>query len=276
MAKAVTLVGGHFSFKRKLDGTLDNRKVVCIHCKEELAYHRSSSSLKYHLKAKHITGSNVTSNLTSLVQQPTLDQCIPRCVNTHTSARLTTSIAKWIAKDCRPVNIVTDQGLKEVIRIATSDPSFELPSRSTIMPRIIELYINEKKCKAELLSQSKSVALTGDHWTSVGQHNYLGTTAHLIDKNWHMHSFALTVLKSEERHFAEACAEQFIQVAKEWEIESKITTVGTDSARNMIAASRLLPFEHMPCIAHLIQRTIVMALREGSFDGILVKCRKLV
>ncbi|KAK7164986.1 hypothetical protein R3I94_003387 [Phoxinus phoxinus] len=144
------------------------------------------------------------------------------------------------------------------------------------MPRIHELYINEKKCKVELLSQTKSVALTGDHWTSVSQHNYLGTTAHLIDKDWHMHSFALTVLKSEERHFAEACAEQFMQVAKEWEIESKITTVGTDSARNMIAASRLLPFEHMPCIAHIIQRAIVMALREGGFDGVLGKCRKLV
>ncbi|KAK3505562.1 hypothetical protein QTP70_021899, partial [Hemibagrus guttatus] len=103
-----------------------------------------------------------------------------------------------------------------------------------------------------------------------------GTTAHLIDKDWHMHSFALTVLKSEERHFAEACAKQFIKVEKEWEIESKITTVGMDIARNMIAASRLLPFEHMPCIAHIIQRAIVMALREGGFDGVLEKCRKLV
>lgn len=89
-----------------------------------------------------------------------------------------------------------------------------------------------------------------------------------------MHSLALTVLKSKERHFAEACAEQFIKVAKEWEIESKITAVGTESARNMVAASRLLPFEHMPCIAHIIQRAIVIALREGGFD--LVKCCKLV
>lgn len=152
MAQApVTLVGGHFSFKRKLNGTLDKRKVVCIHCNEELAYHRSSSSLKYHLKAKHITDS--TSKPTSSVRQPTLNQCI-RHVSRQTSARLTTSIAKWIAKDCHPVNIVVDQGLKEVIRIATSDPSFELPSRSTITSWIHELYINEKKCKEELLSQT--------------------------------------------------------------------------------------------------------------------------
>lgn len=89
-----------------------------------------------------------------------------------------------------------------------------------------------------------------------------------------MHSFALTVLKSEDRDFAEVCAKQFIQVVKEWEIESKITTVGTDSARNMIAASTLLPFEHIPCMAHIIQRAIATALREGGFDGVLVKFYK--
>lgn len=81
---------------------------------------------KYNLKAKHITDS--TSKPTSSVQQPTLDHCI-RHASRQTSARVTTSIAKWIAKDCRSVSIVADQVLKEVIRIATSDPSFELPSR---------------------------------------------------------------------------------------------------------------------------------------------------
>ncbi|KAK0146221.1 Zinc finger MYM-type protein 1 [Merluccius polli] len=55
------------------------------------------------------------------------------------------------------------------------------------------------------------------------------------------------MLKTEERHFAEACASQLLQVANEWEITGKVTTIGTDSARNMIAAARSLPFEHLPC-----------------------------
>ncbi|KAK0131514.1 Glycerol-3-phosphate acyltransferase 1, mitochondrial [Merluccius polli] len=58
-------------------------------------------------------------------------------------------------------------------------------------------------------------------------------------------------MKTEERHFASMCAEHFMHVAREWNVEDKVST---DSARNMIAASKVLPFEHMPCTAHLLQR----------------------
>lgn len=70
----------------------------------------------------------------------------------------------------------------------------------------------------------------------------------------------LGVMKTEKGHFAEACARQFLKVSSHWRIEDKITTIGTDSAPNMIEAGRRLPFEHGPCIAHLVQRAIVMAL----------------
>ncbi|KAF1384029.1 hypothetical protein PFLUV_G00137990 [Perca fluviatilis] len=124
--------------------------------------------------------------------------------------------------------------------------------------------------------ESRCVALTGDHWTSVNNDNYLGVTVHLIDASWELHSFALGVMKTEERHFAEACARQFLDVANQWGIADKISTIGTDSAPNMVAAGRILPFEHLPCVAHVVQRAIVMSLREGGFDGALAKCRKVV
>ncbi|KAL7398344.1 hypothetical protein ABVT39_008211 [Epinephelus coioides] len=44
----------------------------------------------------------------------------------------------------------------------------------------------------------------------------------------------------------------------------------------MIAAGRILPFEHLPCIAHLLQRAIVVSLRDGGFDVVLAKCHKVV
>uniref|UniRef100_A0A9J8BNG7 HAT C-terminal dimerisation domain-containing protein n=1 Tax=Cyprinus carpio carpio TaxID=630221 RepID=A0A9J8BNG7_CYPCA len=84
-------------------------------------------------------------------------------------------------------------------------------------------------------------------------------------------------MKTEERHFAEACARQFLDVANQWGIADKISTIGTDSAPNMVAAGRILPFEYFPCVAHIVQRAIVMSLWEGGFDGALaVKCRKVV
>ena len=83
-------------------------------------------------------------------------------------------------------------------------------------------------------------------------------------------------MKTEERHFAEACARQFLDVANQWGITDKISTIGTDSAPNMVAAGRILPFEHLPCVAHVVQRAIVMSLRQGGFDGALAKCHKVV
>ncbi|CAJ1057726.1 E3 SUMO-protein ligase ZBED1-like [Xyrichtys novacula] len=83
-------------------------------------------------------------------------------------------------------------------------------------------------------------------------------------------------MKTEERHFADTCAEHFMHVAGEWDIEGKVSTLTTDSARNMIAASKQLPFEHMPCAAHLLQRAITVSLQHSPFDSALAKCRKVV
>ena len=71
------------------------------------------------------------------------------------------------------------------------------------------------------------------------------------------------MLKTETRHYADACAEQCMLVAEAWEVQQKVTIVGTDGARNMVAAAKKLPFEHMPCIAHLIQRSITVCLGDS-------------
>ncbi|XP_031437348.1 E3 SUMO-protein ligase ZBED1-like isoform X1 [Clupea harengus] len=75
-------------------------------------------------------------------------------------------------------------------------------------------------------------------------------------------------MKTEERH---AVAEHFMKVAGEWDIE-----LTTDSARNMIAAARQLPFEHMPCIAHSVHRAVTVSLTNSPFDSALAKCRRVV
>ncbi|KAL2076789.1 hypothetical protein ACEWY4_027609 [Coilia grayii] len=273
-------LNGKFIYKRNGDRTMNKNTVICSFCKKEFSYHRSCSSLTYHLNAKHVQQVSTSSigsadgATVSSLRQRTLTECGKR-MSKATTDKLTNSVAKWIAADCRPVSIVEDQGLQEAFQIASSDTHFQLPSRTTVMKRIHQLYGNERTAKAELLAGACHVALTGDHWTSVSNHNYLGVTAHLIDSEWKLKSFALTVSKTVTRHHADACAEQFDAVTKEWEIENKVTTVGTDSARNMVAAARQLPFEHIPCVAHMLQRTITVCLEDSSFDTALAKCRKI-
>ncbi|XP_019380299.1 PREDICTED: chromosome alignment-maintaining phosphoprotein 1 isoform X4 [Gavialis gangeticus] len=284
-SKSLGVLNGKFIYRKLVDGSLDKRTVICSYCKAEFQYHRSTTSLKYHLRAKHAfttvplaTDNPMTANESCELRQSTLtvfQNCYKPTDQTKYN-NLTNAIAKWIAMDCRPLNIVNDRGLIEVIQIASSNQSCTLPSQGTIASRIRDLYHNEKTTKLELLKNAQAVALTGDHWTSLSNHSYLGVTAHLIDAAWRLQSFALTATYTEERHYAEACAEHFLDVTKEWNIQEKVTTISTGRASNMIAATSHLPFEHMTCIAHSLQRSITVALRAGGFENVLLKCRKIL
>src|SRR4029434_1778039 len=106
MERAEGLLGGKFLFKRQNYGTIDKTKFVCSICQAECSYHRSSSSLSFHLNAKHLTE-----------MSPRLDGCQR---SRYDSARKITrpvreKVTIWFAGDCRPINIVEDSGLIEVI-----------------------------------------------------------------------------------------------------------------------------------------------------------------
>ena len=121
--------------------------------------------------------------------------------------RLTNVLAKWIVMNCRPINIVEDKGLTEVLQTVSNDPSYKPPCRTTVT-KISKMYNGKKKNKLEILVEDSPnfVAITGDHWTSAGNHRYLGVTGHFIDGGWKDKLFALTVMKTETRHFADKCA----------------------------------------------------------------------
>lgn len=115
------------------------------------------------------------------------------------------------------------------------------------------------------MRQTNTVALTRNYWTSLSNDSYLRVTAHYFDTHWNLRLHALTIMKTDERHYADVCAEYFLQVARQWNIEL-----------NMISAARHLPFEHMPCIAHSLHQAITVSLQNSPFDSTLAKCRKIV
>ncbi|KAL7861685.1 hypothetical protein SRHO_G00131260 [Serrasalmus rhombeus] len=221
----------------------------------------------------HTSGSRLSSGN---VRQTTLDNVLRQTMDQPTCNKLIAAIAKWIATACRPINTVEDEGLRDIIRIASKDPSYELPSRSIIINRVHELYEMERAKLAQDLELTATIAFTGDYWISLGKDSYLGVTGHYTDEQWQLHSHTLTVMEPEERHHAAMCVKHFMDVVKQWNIESKVSTLSTDSARNMIAAVRHLPFKHLPCIAHSIQRTVTVSLQNSAFDCVLYKCCKVV
>ncbi len=129
-------------------------------------------------------------------RQTTMFECNRgKPVSTALSAKLTNLLAQWIATSCRPISVVENDGLELVLQAATGDPYYKLPARRTIMRRIHDQHAAEKAAKDEKMVEARCVALTGDHWTSVNNDNYLGVTIHLIDASWDLHSFALGRLR---------------------------------------------------------------------------------
>src|SRR4029434_1468240 len=116
MERAEGLLGGKFLFNRQNYGTID---VVCSICQIEFSYHRSSSSLSYHLNAKHPT--EISPRLDG--RKPILYDFSSK-ITRPVREKVTNTLAVWVAGDCRTINIVEDGGLTEVIRIASGDNSY--------------------------------------------------------------------------------------------------------------------------------------------------------
>ena len=167
--------------------------VICKYCSKEFAYHRSLTTLQYHLKSKQVffttTSKNESKNLKNKTKQLTIGDSIKsqnginKQISDNKSREITEAIVRWVASSCRPINIVADLGLKDVIRIATSDYSYNLPCQKTIKKKKQTLYEDEKKKKIDLVNMATGIAITCDHWSSMGNDSYLGLTCHLIDNN---------------------------------------------------------------------------------------------
>ena len=88
-------VDGTFCFKKRTDGSVDKRTVVCKLCRKEFAYHRSLSSLKYHLNAKHVAASieiNVTPSTTTSVVVYMFWSVILSHTHEHSHTRMTPTL----------------------------------------------------------------------------------------------------------------------------------------------------------------------------------------
>src|SRR4029434_6158236 len=135
MERAEGLLGGKSLFKSQNDRTIDKTKVVCSICQAEFSYH---------LNAKHPTESS-----------PKLDDRQPIL---HDFSRKITrpvheKVTIWVASDCRPINIVEDSGLIEVIRIASGEIL-------TLYRRGAPLCLKKNTIKQQFLKYSLSEVIT--------------------------------------------------------------------------------------------------------------------
>ncbi|XP_014767987.1 E3 SUMO-protein ligase ZBED1-like [Octopus bimaculoides] len=213
----------HFEFKLLADGnikTADN--VYCIHCDKSFAYHGSNTSLTYHLQNKHslqyskpqfaisVSFSQSTAAVSSTFKQTSLRQLYRRSdhpVNATLQRDTKISLANRIANSARPISIVKDDGLQQVLCTALQFTEYKLPFRCTTDKMLVDIYNTKREKVKEALKISKAIALTSDFWTSLRNESYCGITGHWIADEWNLISVILERVHIIEYHYSNNVAE---------------------------------------------------------------------
>ncbi|KAH9374227.1 hypothetical protein HPB48_013712 [Haemaphysalis longicornis] len=249
-----------------LRGTL-RRSDVCLLI-------RVLGSLQYHLRAKH-PGLPLQQE-SSQKTQTTIDAYTARALSTTKEESIAQALVTWIVSSSRPLSIVEDDGLANVLKIASGSPCYQPPSRRAVDARVGALYNRKKSDVQAELSTSSFISLTADFWTSVTNDAYLGVTAHWIDDDWVLRSATLQVRHIPEWHAADQCASEILEAAIDWRIDANVVAVCTDNARKICLGVEKANFQNLKCAAHTLQLCVQKALSVTGVERLLAVCRRVV
>ena len=189
------------------------------------------------------------------------------------------SLCYYFISDFQPFSTTESAGFRAFC--AAMNPSFTLPSRRTLLRRILGIYeqiATKVILTVYLLFQVVDEAMgisaccaTFDSWTSVAMESYMGITIHYIDDRWKMRRLTLACKKLTERHTAKHLQEVVVNVLKGVCLDRTVAGVH-DNASNMVAME--LPFAALRCIAHTVQLSVTAGLK--PIEPTLKRVRELV
>ena len=196
----------HFGFEIDKSGKrVDEKSVRCRLCNNKVNFSGNKTNLGQHLQIWHPDVSTGAGSSHSKSLQLTLGSFSGSRVkniasDTKRAQEITKSIVEFVAKDMRPVALIEGTGFQSLV--ATLEPSYQIPSRKSIMKALHSTYDEVKTRLQTELNGVDSVALTTDHWTSPAVDSYVGLTAHFITQEWKLQTRVLQTKEVRERHTA--------------------------------------------------------------------------
>lgn len=191
------------------------------------------------------------------------------------SKAINKSIALFIAKDMRPVNVVNGVGFKSLVE--TLEPRYKLASRPTIDQELNNLYTDVRKKLMETISSADSVSLTTDGWSSRANESYTTVTIHMI-KDWRQITGVLETTLMSESHTIANLASFLTDVIQRWKITFSAQQplhITTDNASNIIGAvNKLTNVVSIRCFAHCLNLSVQKGL--GVIKPLLSRVRRVV
>jgi len=137
-----------------------------------------------------------------------------------------------------PVSIVDHPNLRRFFHDV--DPKFVVPCRQTVSNTILPTLQKNAQQKLErVLESSEHVALTTDIWTDRRAHAFLGVTVHAFQTGQAI-SRLLAFQSFHGSHTGQKIADALESVITENHLQTKVRSVVTDNATNMVKAMSVL------------------------------------
>jgi len=156
---------------------------------------------------------------------------------------------------------VEDQEFKHFLKMLNG--SYKLPSRKTVSNSMIHLLYQQTYEKVQgYMTNSFTVCLTTDGWTSIKNESHLGVTGHFIDENSVLQSVCFGCENFNERHTIENLSVFLKNIVRTWGIQHKIVTVVSDNAPNIVGTIKDSNFRHISCFAHNVNLVVQKGLKK--------------
>uniref|UniRef100_A0A8C4WWM8 BED-type domain-containing protein n=1 Tax=Eptatretus burgeri TaxID=7764 RepID=A0A8C4WWM8_EPTBU len=261
---------------------LNPKQVRCVLCSKKLSYMSSTSVMHKHLKSFHPREArgmegHAKRDRDQLSSSTHFQSATPYAAGSARHKELTTAVARFIVKGMRPIYTVEEEGFRNMLKIF--DQRYTLPSRKSFSSVIIpQLYNNVKEeSVVPQLQEASYVALTTDMWTSRASDNYIGVTAHFVNRDWSIGHFTLENAELPPPHDYEHIASAMHEILEDWNLKDKLSAVVTDNATNITEAVREgLGFPHITCFGHTLNLMVKVGLNSGGIKTTLARCSKLV
>lgn len=221
-------------------------KADCLLCNKSFTYNGgTTSNLISHLERKHPSsiktkeeeGSRANTRQLSIGDFAKIQPRGSKPCSINTQHEITRILSRWPWLDMRPVSIVRDRGLKELLNFL--EPNYQVPSTTHVSTLIRKTFEDGKAALSVRLHDASSVALTTDIWTSKATQAFATTTAHYLDGSWNLVSCVLETIHFPGSHTGIRISEQIKGSLTSYNIQPvQVSAVVHDEAANVILAGK--------------------------------------
>jgi hypothetical protein len=157
-------------------------------------------------------------------------------------------------------------------------PQYAPPSRRRLERNLLPAlskYVTDRMTRK--MNDIATFSLTTDSWTSGANRGYIAITAHGITKDWSFESFFLDLVPVRKSETAEYLSEIIEEVLLDWDIGRQARAAcTTDGAANVRSAVMRMHMPWVYCIAHALNRSIRLGLKNAVVKPLMKKAKHIV